>query len=129
MEAGRGYRKHPSRCGKTMADTGKKYQTHIKEQPKTRCIYLQIKISEGVDTLYELEYKRGEQKEKDMDEKIQEAFHTSIGAVLNYLDEAEASFMLKKAIRSELWELCDKKIKPLIGKGSGYGQNEQRGNC
>ena len=63
-----------------------------------------------------------------MDEKIQDAFNTTIGAILNYLDEADASFMLKKAVRSELWELCDKKIKPLIGQGLGHDNTQESTN-
>jgi hypothetical protein len=66
-------------------------------------------------------------KEKDMDQEIQKAFNNSIGAVLTYLDEAEVGFAIKKAVKSELWELCDKKIMPIIGKGLGHGQ-EDSGN-
>lgn len=54
-----------------------------------------------------------------MEEEIQKAFNDSIGAILTYLDEAEAGFMCKKAVKSTLWELCDKKIKPLLGAGNG----------
>lgn len=57
-----------------------------------------------------------------MDQAIQKAFNDSIGAVLTYLDEAGVGFATKKAVKSELWDLCDKKIKPLLtGRESGYG--------
>lgn len=73
-------------------------------------------------------YKR-EIKEQDVDQEIQKAFNNSIGAVLTYLDEAEVGFATKKAVKSELWELCDKKITPLMAEGLGYGQEETSGNC
>ncbi len=66
--------------------------------------------------------------DKDMEQAIQKAFNNSIGAVLTYLDEAEVGFTLKKAIRSELWELLDKKIKPLLGLGEDYDPADDRGN-
>ena len=66
-------------------------------------------------------------KETEMEQVIQKAFNDSIGAILTYLDEAEVGFAIKKAVKSELWELCDKKIKPLVGEGEGYGY-EERGN-
>ena len=70
-------------------------------------------------------------KEKDMDTEdfILKSFNDSIGAVLTYLDESGAGFATKKAVKSELWELCDKKILPLIGEGLGNDTNETRGNC
>lgn len=61
-----------------------------------------------------------------MEKEIQKAFNDSIGAVLTYLDEAEATFTTKKAVKSELWELCDRKIMPLLAKGLGH--EETRGN-
>ncbi|HUV72254.1 MAG TPA: hypothetical protein VMW25_04540 [Clostridia bacterium] len=54
-----------------------------------------------------------------MDEAIQKAFNDSVGAILTYLDEAEVGFTCKKAVKSELWDLCDKKIKPLLGDRNG----------
>ena len=67
-------------------------------------------------------------KEMDMDQEIQKAFNDSIGAVLTYLDEAGVGFATKKAVKSELWELCDKKIKPL-GLGEEYGyEKDSAGN-
>ena len=68
-------------------------------------------------------------KELEMDKVIQKSFNDSIGAILTYLDEAEVGFATKKAVKSELWELCDKKIMPLIGKGLGHGQEDTAGNC
>ena len=68
-------------------------------------------------------------KEKEMEQEIQKAFNDSIGAVLTYLDEADVGFAVKKAVKSELWELCDKKIKPIMAKGIGYGQEDNIGNC
>ena len=76
----------------------------------------------------EEEYKRGVTKDWGMDKDIQKAFNDSIGAILTYLDEAEVGFGTKKAVKSELWELCDKKIMPLIGKGLGHGQEDNIGN-
>ena len=65
-----------------------------------------------------------------MEQEIQKSFNDSIGAILTYLDEAEVGFATKKAVKSELWELCDKKIKPLFGKGLGHGQEDYTGgNC
>ena len=61
-----------------------------------------------------------------MEQVIQQAFNNSIGAILQYLDEAEVGFAIKKAVKSELWELCDKKIMPLVGKG--LGENDGIGN-
>ena len=65
-----------------------------------------------------------------MEQEIQKSFNNSIGAILTYLDEAEVGFAIKKAVKSELWELCDKKIMPLCGKGLGHGteQEDTRGN-
>ena len=65
-----------------------------------------------------------------MEDRIQKSFNDTIGAILTYLDEAEVGFTCKKAVKSELWELCDKKIMPLVGRGVGNGQeeHEQRGN-
>ena len=64
-----------------------------------------------------------------MDDQIQKAFNGSIGAILTYLDEAEVGFTLKKAVKSELWDLCDKKIMPLINnKGLGNEKSETDGN-
>jgi len=64
-----------------------------------------------------------------MEQEIQKAFNDSIGAVLTYLDEADVGFAIKKAVRSELWELCDRKIKPLIkGLGYGYDCDDDQGN-
>ena len=63
-----------------------------------------------------------------MDNDIQQAFNNSIGAISTYLDEAEVGFATKKAVKSELWELCDKKIMPMA-KGLGHGEeSEQHGN-
>jgi hypothetical protein len=56
-----------------------------------------------------------------MEEKIQKAFNDSVGAILTYLDEAEVGFMCKKAVRAELYELCDRKIKPLLIEGGEHG--------
>jgi len=58
----------------------------------------------------------------DKDQVIQQAFNDTIGAVLTYLDEAECGFTTKKAVKSELWELCDRKIKPLL---EGHGQDDE----
>ena len=64
-----------------------------------------------------------------MEQVIQSAFNNSIGAIMQYLDEAEVGFAIKKAVKSELWELCDKKIKPLVGQGLGNNEyNETNGN-
>ena len=62
-----------------------------------------------------------------MEQEIQQAFNDSVGAILTYLDEANVGFAIKKAVRSELWELCDRKIKPLL-EGLGHGQEESTGN-
>jgi len=66
-----------------------------------------------------------------MKQDIQKAFNDSIGAILCYLDEADCGFATKKAVKSELWELCDKKIMPLTqtkGLGHGNDQEEINGN-
>lgn len=63
----------------------------------------------------------------DTEEKIQKAFNDSIGEVLCYLDEAKASFTLKKVIKTALWELCDRKIKPLL-EGLGNGNDDDQHN-
>ena len=63
-----------------------------------------------------------------MEQEIQKSFNNSIGAVMQYLDEAEVGFAIKKAVKSELWELCDKKIMPLTGKGLGNDTTEQTDN-
>lgn len=47
-------------------------------------------------------------------EEVQLVFNDTVGAVLVYLDEAKVGFTLKKAIRAEIYELCDKQIKPLV---------------
>lgn len=66
-------------------------------------------------------------KDMDMDQEIQQAFNDTVGEILNYLDEANCSFTLKKAVKSALYELCDKKIKPL-GLGAEYGTEDSAGN-
>jgi len=58
--------------------------------------------------------------------KIQTAFHESVGAIMQYLDDSDSTSLLKRAIRDELWGLCDNKIKPILGKGS---EHETTGNC
>lgn len=63
-----------------------------------------------------------------MDQEIQNSFNNSIGAVMQYLDEAAVGFAIKKAVKSELWELCDKKIMPMIGRGLGNEQVDNAGN-
>jgi len=60
-----------------------------------------------------------------MEPDVQKAFNNTVGAIMQYLDEANVGFAIKKAVRSELYELCDKKIKPLIeGPEHGSGQEE-----
>lgn len=62
-------------------------------------------------------------KEQDMnkEQEIQKAFNDCVGAILTYLDEAGVGFATKKAIKAELYELCDKKVKPLMaGLGAGH---------
>ena len=73
-------------------------------------------------------YKGRESKEQDMEDLILKAFNDSIGAILTYLDEAEVGFTLKKAVKSELWDLCDKKILPLTGKGLGHDKSKEETN-
>ena len=63
-----------------------------------------------------------------MDKDIQKAFNDSIGVILTYLDEAEVGSGIKAAVKGELWGLCDKKIKPLIGEGQGHGQGHGSNN-
>lgn len=64
-----------------------------------------------------------------MDQKVQKAFNDSVGAILTYLDEAGVGFATKKAVKAELYELCDKKIKPLLaGLGDGNGDSDTAGN-
>ena len=64
----------------------------------------------------------GKEQDEEMEDKIQKAFNDSVGAILTYLDEANVGFAIKKAVRSELWELCDRKIMPLL-KGIGNEQD------
>jgi hypothetical protein len=65
--------------------------------------------------------------DKGMDQAIQQAFNDTVGEILTYLDEAGVGFTCKKAVKTALYELCDKKIKPL-GLGEGYGKYDQDGN-
>jgi hypothetical protein len=67
-------------------------------------------------------------KDQDMEnyEKIiLGSFNNTIGAILTYLDEAEVGFGTKKAVKSELWELCDKKIMPIMAEGLGHEQTTE----
>ena len=65
-----------------------------------------------------------------MDQEINNAFNKTIGAVLTYLDEAQCGFATKKAVKSELWELCDNKIVPMFeNKELGNGTKDITGNC
>ena len=73
-------------------------------------------------------YVSDKNKERVMEQVIQKDFNNSIGAILQYLDEAEVGFAIKRAVKAELWELCDKKIKPLFAEGQGHGQEERNGN-
>ena len=75
-----------------------------------------------------LVWKMNKERKKEMDtnEYIQKSFNDSVGAILTYLDESEVGFTTKKAVKSELWELCDKKIMPLA-KGLG-NDSETNGN-
>ena len=59
-----------------------------------------------------------------MEQEIQKNFNNSIGAVMQYLDEAEVGFAIKKAVKAELWELCDKKIMPMA-QGLGNGKTQE----
>jgi len=60
-----------------------------------------------------------------MVDKVQKAFNDSIGVILTYLDEAEVSLTTKRAVKAELWYLCDNKIKPMIEeKGEQDGNKE-----
>ena len=68
-----------------------------------------------------------------MNQEVQRAFHGTVGAVLAYLDEDETGSAVKRAIKAELWDLCDKKIQPLIeeletGKGRETDDEEANGN-
>lgn len=62
-----------------------------------------------------------------LDREIQKAFNDTVGAVLSYLDEADVKSSVKQAVKSKLYELCDRKIKPLL-EGQGNGQDDSRGN-
>lgn len=63
----------------------------------------------------------------ETEEQIQKAFNDSIGVVLTYLDEAGCGFATKRAVKTELWDLCDRKIKPLL-EGQGNGNDDDRHN-
>lgn len=60
-------------------------------------------------------------QDKDMEKEIQKAFNDSVGTILTFLDEAGVSLTLKRAVKSEMWDLCDKKIKPLFHGVKGNG--------
>ena len=45
---------------------------------------------------------------------VEQAFNDSVGVILGYLDEAETGAATKRAVKAELWDLCDRKIKPLV---------------
>lgn len=53
---------------------------------------------------------------------IQKAFNDTVGAVLVYLDEAQVGLAIKKAVKAEIYELCDKKIQPWFKE-----RDEERG--
>ena len=68
----------------------------------------------------------GEHLEMDMelDKEIQLWFNDTVGDVLTYLDEAGVGLGIKQAVKSRIYQLCDKKIKPLV-KGLGHGQEDE----
>lgn len=51
-----------------------------------------------------------------MEQQIQQAFNDSVGVILTYLDEAGVGSAVKRAVKTEMYALCDNKIKPLLGK-------------
>lgn len=60
-------------------------------------------------------------------EKVQKAFNDSIGVILTYLDEAEVGMAIKRAVKAELWALCDKNITPIIdGLGKGTSGKDKK---
>ena len=62
------------------------------------------------------------------EQQVQQAFNDSVGVILTYLDEAETGLTTKRAVKAELWDLCDKKIKPLLEKEQGEERDDSRFN-
>ena len=60
-----------------------------------------------------------------MDQEIQQAFNDSVGVILTYLDEAGVGSATKRAVKTEMYDLCDRKIKPMF---EGIGMEEVDGN-
>ena len=58
-------------------------------------------------------------------ELIQKSFNNAIGNVMQYLDEAEVGFGTKRAVKAELWDLCDKYIKPAMAEVIGNEQEQE----
>ena len=46
--------------------------------------------------------------------KVQEGFNGLVGAVLDMLNENDASRTLKTAVRAEIYKLCDETIMPMV---------------
>jgi hypothetical protein len=58
-------------------------------------------------------------------EQILKHFSDAIGNILTVLDEAEASFITKRTVKLELWNLCDKKIIGLMPKELGNEETQE----
>ena len=70
--------------------------------------------------------------DKAQEQELQKAFNDTFGQVLTFLDESNVGLTCKKAVKSSLYELLDRTIKPMLtGKGKGnYDSEDQdsRGN-
>ena len=62
-------------------------------------------------------------------QQVQQAFNDSVGVILTYLDEAEVGLSTKRAVKAEMWELCDRKIMPMVEELEQEGEtNDGRFN-
>jgi len=56
-------------------------------------------------------------------DEIQRAFSDSVGVILTYLDEAGTGSAVKRAVKEEMYHLCDDKIMPMADKQEQEGDD------
>jgi len=58
-------------------------------------------------------------------QQVQQAFNDSVGVILTYLDEAGVGLSIKRAVKAEMWDLCDRKIMPMVEELEQEGESDE----
>ena len=59
-------------------------------------------------------------------DQVQADFNSTVGVVLTYLDEAGVGTAIKRAVKTEIYSLCDDKVMKII-EDLGKGKEESNG--